>query len=623
MLNWLRLDLEHFQSYYGKHRINLDLRPGLYNITGNNLDNPRMGGNACGKSTIFNALYWVLTGDLMDLSRPGDEVTPWKNTKKRVQGTIWFEADDQYYGVRRQRGPNGLWLQEGVDGTMRPVDQYEINKLIRLTPEALKRSIFIGQFSRLFLDLGATEQSKWFSDLLDLDIWTNAAKVAATDRQTAERERTEIVTKIANLQGRIETTEGSIKNEEERCAIWEAKTNDEIADWHHEIIQLQNERERALAQRAGTNPPTDSNREIDELEDEKRSLSDSHVAKAREVSDWEAELKSGEREQASLQAEYDRLGKSEKTKTCPECGQSVELKHLWDKQDRIEPTLTALKTNLPLLKVEIAEGNAFLQTNRLQITELERRIKELRSTAEERSQKYYELVAVEREFDSKLASARVNHERACKAMNPHDAALRDMENSLRSLKEALGTTEASAARKTELAEAAAEIEKAFKEIRLALIDDTLAEMQITINAAAELLGLIDWKIEFKTERELKGGGTSVGFTTLIYPPGVTKGIDWHVYSGGERQRWQLAATFGLSEVLLAKAGIDSNLEVLDEPSRGTSEEGMLDLIEYLQERAHRLGKAILMIDHHKLDRGLFDQTLVVTMKDGASQLEAA
>jgi len=99
---------------------------------------------------------------------------------------------------------------------------------------------------------------------------------------------------------------------------------------------------------------------------------------------------------------------------------------------------------------------------------------------------------------------------------------------------------------------------------------------------------------------------------------MEKPIKWESYSGGESQRWRLAVSFGLSEVLLTRAGATTNIEVLDEPTHSLSPEGTSRLLEHLTERAKTLERVIYFIDQHSLEKGYFDQVFtVINDEEGA------
>jgi exonuclease SbcC len=162
--------------------------------------------------------------------------------------------------------------------------------------------------------------------------------------------------------------------------------------------------------------------------------------------------------------------------------------------------------------------------------------------------------------------------------------------------------------------------KAFKEIRLSIIDSVLRELEMAVTRHVGALGLTDWRVEFQTERQTQSGSVSVAFTVLLYPPDRAEAIRFESYSGGESQRLQLAMAFGLSEVLLERAGVSPSCEILDEPTRGLSSQGIEDLLEHLSERAHELGRAIYFVDHHSLDRGAFDGVITITKDQTGSHI---
>jgi DNA repair exonuclease SbcCD ATPase subunit len=161
---------------------------------------------------------------------------------------------------------------------------------------------------------------------------------------------------------------------------------------------------------------------------------------------------------------------------------------------------------------------------------------------------------------------------------------------------------------------------AFKEIRLELIDAVLTELSLAATQHAEALGLSGWRIAFATERETKSGSLSAVFNVLLYPD-QDEPIRFEAYSGGESQRLQLAIAFGLSEIVLARAGVTVNLAAFDEPTRGLSAEGVEALLEHLADRAKTLKQTVYVIEHHSLERGAFDQTLLVRKTAAGSQLK--
>ena len=296
------------------------------------------------------------------------------------------------------------------------------------------------------------------------------------------------------------------------------------------------------------------------------------------------------------------------TSVCPECGQKVEKSHIKQKladaradlADALERSANlveaaaAVKVGLEDIEEEIeAKENKLVKYNEAQGKT---------SIAAERSIAATQAMHREKAVVDELKE-RVNpFVDQCSKLEARVAELKKAGKPLKERQERLGYD----------IEIYKFWQKGFREIRLDLIDTTLLELEIAVNHHAETLGRRDWEIGFATERENKTGGVSHGFSVFLYPPNRTEPVSWDVYSsGGEGQRWELATTFGLAEVLLARSGIETDIEVLDEPTTHLSEEGIEDLLTCLRDRARELNRRIFLIDQINLNRGSFDGVLTV------------
>jgi len=195
--------------------------------------------------------------------------------------------------------------------------------------------------------------------------------------------------------------------------------------------------------------------------------------------------------------------------------------------------------------------------------------------------------------------------------NPHSAAIKGMRERLKAAEQQAKDQRELAEQFQWRADTLRYWMQAYREIRLNLIDDTLLEIEIAANRHVEALGLVDWRISFATERITQADKVSYGFTTFVTPPNQPEPIKWESYSGGQQQRLQLAVTFALSEVLLARAGITTNLEIYDEPTAHLSQEGIDDLLDILRDRALDLDRCVYLVDHRNLDRGSFDGVVTI------------
>ena len=88
-------------------------------------------------------------------------------------------------------------------------------------------------------------------------------------------------------------------------------------------------------------------------------------------------------------------------------------------------------------------------------------------------------------------------------------------------------------------------------------------------------------------------------------------MKWESWSGGERQRLKLVGTLALSDVLLSKAGVAANLEILDEPALYWSAAGVHDLCAFLSDRARETKRSIFFVEHSASESAHFSKVVTV------------
>lgn len=596
------VELQNFKSFYGKHEFQLDRTPGLYYVSGKNKVAPELGANGVGKSTLWDAIVWVLFGKTSRDSRPANAVVPWDLEKGSCSVTLTFKRMKRTYVLKRSRRPNDLTLTMPKLEQVRTITQEELEDLIGMSEEMFRRTVILGQFGSLFLDLSPEQQSRMFNGALTLDVWLRASAAAAIELKTDKVELEALKLKLSKLGGRQAELTESLRIEKQEARLFDSKKEEEAK----ELVTKIKAKKDALAQsllKAQPEAKTEGQggasleRRISSLRNAWKGLGEELAGARAQGKALENQVQDAE----ELLAKYDKALAGDKT--CPACGQKTPVDHLKSKQAELKATIRKMTT----------EGERLGNLRREFIQDSDATLDKLNLLND--------VLGEVNKFRAEVEALESLQARLAKAPNPY----------LDSVQAIRGRISQNNDSTTEVIKCLVKTEKAvdtciywvdsFKEIRLSLINQILGELELAVTRHAEGLGLEGWRIEFKTERQTQAGTISTAFSILLYPPDQKEPVKFESYSGGESQRWQLAVAFGLSEVIMERAGISPNIEVYDEPTRGLSTEGVNSLLDHLSSRAQELERCIYVVEHHSLERGAFKETILVEMTNEGSRIK--
>jgi DNA repair exonuclease SbcCD ATPase subunit len=163
--------------------------------------------------------------------------------------------------------------------------------------------------------------------------------------------------------------------------------------------------------------------------------------------------------------------------------------------------------------------------------------------------------------------------------------------------------------------------KGFKDLRLWLIEDALAELEIETANALQQLGLFGWTVTFEVERETQAGTVSRGFNVLVRSPSTDKPVRWESWSGGETQRLRIAGALALAQVVKARRAAVPGFEIWDEPTTHLSDTGIADLLTFFRGRALEQRRLVWLIDHRSHKAGSFDGEYRVVRTSNGSRIK--
>jgi len=515
------------------------------------------------------------------------------------------------YTIERTWGPNSLKL----DG--RIVAQETLDRLLNLTPEEFNYSVFASQFGQMFFDLTPSDKLAVFTDIMALENWTEYSKNATEKAKDLDRTIQGGQSSMDRTIGELEALASELLRNKKAHKEYEAlvaKELDELEERHDTLCSqydLLVDEVEELSKEASKQPKPESTKELEQQIDEFVTILKANDVKVGQLNTQQQML---EKELAKFDAVEDQ---------CPYCNQAVSREHLEAEKRHLNGRIASIETLRKKLNKQykktsaeyeaLEDGLEMIEGANSRKAKLQLEQEQKLATAEK------QLAGLDEEIlrqEQLISTARTKS-------NPHSeliAAAQKQQEKLTAKQKKLEETLAGWRRSLEGMQFWA---KGFKDLRLFLVEEALTQLEVEINNNLLQLGLRDWSIKLDVERETAAGGVAKGFHVSVQSPYNSKPVPWAVWSGGESQRLRLAGTMGLADLILARKGIDCNVEIYDEPTAHLSQSGIEDLLDSLYHRAIEREKQIILVDHRSLQFGNFASTTTIVKDEGGSHVALA
>jgi DNA repair exonuclease SbcCD ATPase subunit len=612
----LKIRIANFGPFRREEEFSFAGHPGLYYLTGENRVEPELGANGCGKSRLWDALYWCCFGLTVRGLRASDVANWTAESNTRVETD--FACDGDIFTLRRGWNPNALQLRKGLkeDGLFHDVTQEEVHNYVMVGAVPFLHSVIIPQMTddgkpgACFLDLSPTDKANLISSVLNLDQWIQLADAA--------QQRTKL------LDSSIRTLE--VRAGELRGRLVEIKSIDltaKINEWHEQFV----ERVKTLSDR------------FEAVLREKKEAEEQIAARDTKVKSLKltrTEITSQLVEQKNRATDLRRLASSDQATIARHDSNAqnyAERRKYFNDHDQC----VACNQVIPVdhRDEQLAMINSMIQTADDQASKVRTHMQQMLADADHCQREYERLQGDSTDIGQEIATheADLRHfqgvlvqiqtavermnteiEQLEKEENPYEKEEVERQSKLRSVQRDLLRADLDIEQKQKEQNATGYWVKGFRMLRLQMISEALLQLEVEVNNMLEQLGLHDWRVEFDVDSITKAGTVRRGFSVMIHSPYNQRPVPWEAWSGGESQRLRLAATMGLANLILNHLGVESSIEIWDEPSNYLSSSGIDDLLALLKQRAVRLSKEIWLVDHRTFDAGGFTK-VVTAVKD--------
>jgi DNA repair exonuclease SbcCD ATPase subunit len=615
----LEVQLTNFRSFTS-HTVTWPKGNGLYYLGGDNEVEPRLGGNAAGKSSLLEAITWCFYGKsirargINQLKTRGAEFVSVSVTVRVGEPSI---EQDEIRTVTRQGPPERLFL----DGELVP----SVDSFLGLSFDRFLHSVIFGQGQPLFPDLTIAERGLIFDTVLDLGTWLKASDAAAVNSIETGKLIDAGVFQLSNIEGQLK---GLLSHSELVTMVesFEKQRQDQLTqlkqDHDAELGGLRLTKEQLLVEQTQLSAQYEEARSILEITPISKSTVDTLQAELRRHQRTVGQLRSqwaqAERDVARLKKDLIQLAAG----ICPACGQTLE-----DSSRRQKHTDTF--RDLGVAEANLGNTTTMLATSERLENELQKKYEDELEKHSAASAKRSEASANYNHSARALSAIKLNLEGANNVLEGRvlTNTARQIQSLMAQPNPHIKTQNETRIRREQLTAKAEELEanifafggqrdaydywrQAFKQIRLYYINEVLASLTIEMNSAIVSLGLEGWRVELVTETENKSGTMKLGVQIVVRSAdGVA--ANWEDWSGGEAQRLRIGMAIGMASLIQRASQVVFSFEVWDEPSNWLSETGIEDLLVALAARAEMKSKQVFVVDHRALTYSGFNAAYVV------------
>lgn len=662
------IEIENFLSYENAE-VFFDNFSGVVAINGENRDDPSALSNGSGKSTIPEALKWVLFGKTLR-GLTGDDVVNNRVGKDCKVGFHFMIGKDSYdvYRYRKHHAhKNQLFFFQELDdyqldlrGKSDAETQDKILKTLGIDELTFDNTVFFGQgLNNAFASLTDKEQKAILENILGMgaffDIYERAKEIAAGFRKEYES----AASLLSNISATVEREEQALALSSKKFEAHEQNLKHEVQNLRDEIKELKDvlatvpnfDAEEAELERLRLSlEELNGDDELKEMSQEYAETRDSLRDAAHTIARLDSQLKARRDDAKRLSADAlkaDEELQAIRNSKCPLCLQSLsETEHKKKLLEEKAEARRALAVKIEALTLEgenISRDLEEIIPLRDELLEREKSL--LREISELRDELSKVKINAVKEYESKKHEL----EALKRSVSQNGMRLKRLESDLKDkLSSANPHAEYVSRGKQRIAEVHAERvaqeklkresyaaycsykfwENAFSDkgtieeppLKTFLFESVVPVLDELAHRFSEKMTSGSIEVRFSTVSRLKNGECRDKFNVSV----VNKfGASSYLGdSGGERRKVDIIVMFALHALARIRSGSKFDVLFMDEVLDYLDKEGCERVMSLLWEMKKDIPK-IFVISHNENLKGYFSSSLDVVKEGGVSRIEKA
>lgn len=620
---------------------------GLHLIQGVNTDDSSTVSNGAGKSSLPDAVMWVLRG-VTARGYKGDKVVN-RTAKKDCAVALTISQGESRYTVTRYRkhktGKNSLTIETVVGGKIVELhkgteaeSQKVLDKILGCSHEVFMASVYFAQEMMPDLPMMTDRPLKMLiEEAAGLSRIERAYEIATKRRTTAQNELTAIVTRGMSAKESVQRLTTALEAMTEKVSAWESGRAGRIAEAEAVVTEatakLRDGGKALLIAKPAYEAGLVRVKEIDEQLASHASV----VAKARGA---ESELAAAQRQVDTVQMKLDEA-RRQKTKlkqqwddahagkvaACAACGRTHtadERETLLTHLDKLLVTAAGVEKDLVALHGDATGALALVKSK---AEKLRAEVPDVSAVTAERAAlidaggRYTRGLDVLKSFKRNVESAQANVDRIKTEANPHTSGHQTLTEQLQAAEALAASIKAQALEKEAEVAVANSVASVFGPagVRAEILDTVTPYLNERTADYLSVLSDGNCQAVWTTLSRSAAGELKEKFSIEVTN---TTGADSFLgLSGGEKRKVRLATGLALQDLQASRAAQPIDLWMGDEIDDALDAAGLERLMVILERKARERG-TVLVISHNEL-RDWCDNVTTVTKRAGYSTVEGS